>query len=129
GFVRLKGLYVPTIDAAGHLTQLDLWVGKKEDIEMRGWIESDARFNLAATPIEKLASLNANQLVRVVGRVQSQQLGKTLTIRDETGQVVLKTAQTRPVEIGERIEAVGYPSASSLESNLSKSFYRRTREQ
>jgi two-component system cell cycle sensor histidine kinase/response regulator CckA len=124
-FVRVKGTYVPTFDAGGKLAQLDVWVGKKEDVTILGWIESDARFNLPATPIEKLSDISGATLVRVVGLVQAQQPGKSLTIRDETGQLELKTAETRAVESGERIEAIGYPLTTGLESSLQQSLYRR----
>ena len=97
-----------------------------QDVKSLGALEQNQDFSLAATPIEHLGTVAPDQLVRVVGTVRVQQPGKSLTIRDETGQLTLLTPQTRPMPLGERVEAIGYPAQEGTEWRLRDSLYRRT---
>jgi two-component system, cell cycle sensor histidine kinase and response regulator CckA len=125
--IRAKAVYLSTRDAAGQIVQLNTWIARPGDIEVLGWIESDPHFDVPRTPVEKLSFVPAGTLVRVVGSVLTQQPGKSLTIRDETGQVTVKTAQILPLQAGEQVEAIGFPLASGLEMDLRKSLFRRVR--
>ena len=122
--LRLKGVYSATIDPTGALPNIEVWVQDQQNIEVIGSLAQDAQFDLPATSIEKLPSAEAGKLVRVVGVVRKQQAGLSLTIRDETGQLILHTAQTRPVQLGEQVEAIGYPLLVGTEWHLRESMYR-----
>ena len=123
--VQLTGVYSATNDPNGVLPNLELWVQGEQNIKVKGWLAQDKQFELPATAIENLAAVAADKLVRIVGVVRAQQPGKSLTIRDETGQLILLTAQTRVVPLGERVEAIGYPKLEGMEWRLRETLYRR----
>ncbi len=123
--LNVKGAYSATIDASSAHPKVEVWVQGLQDIETKGSIAQDRQFELPATAIENLAALPPTRLVRVAGVVRMQQAGKSLTIRDATGQLTLETAQTHPVQLGEQVEAIGYPRLDGTEWRLRDSLYRR----
>jgi hypothetical protein len=124
--VRVQGVYVSTNDPIGGMRKIEIWTQERGKIVTLGWLDHDERFNLPTTPMEKLTTLPADKLVRIVGAVRAQQPGKSLTIRDETGQVTVQTAQTQPIELGERVEVIGFPIAVKEETLLREGIYRRS---
>ena len=125
--VRVKGVYAATSDPTGALPKIEVWVAGNRNVEVLGQLDSDARFDLPATPAENLGPDATDTLVRVEGIVRMQQPGKSLTLRDETGQLTLLTAQTLPVQMGERVEAIGYAALQGAEWQLRGSLYRRAK--
>lgn len=121
--VRLRGVYSATQDPAG-ATSIEIWMQGMENVEVLGTLDLDERFGLPLTPVDQLATLPAGTSVRVSGVVRAQQPGRLLTIRDETGQVDLLTVQVRPMEIGERVEAVGVVTAKAAETTLGDALFR-----
>ncbi|HYD85163.1 MAG TPA: hypothetical protein VEA63_13955, partial [Opitutus sp.] len=97
-FVRLRGVYSATQDPAGGTTSIEIWTQGTENVDVLGTLDLDERFSLPLTRIDQLASLPAGTAVHVRGIVRAQQPGRLLTIRDETGQMDLVTAQARPTE-------------------------------
>src|SRR5690606_24512667 len=106
--IRVRGVYVPK-GSDGPRPLLELRVPRLEDMVVIGWLGTDSRFKLPVAPIESLASLPRQTLVRVAGRVKGQEVGQSLRIRDATGQVDLITSQDRVLAIDEEVEAIGYP--------------------
>lgn len=125
--VRLTGLYVASANAASPVAKVDLWIPSTAQVQILGWLENDGRFDAASVPIELLPA-SGKEPVRVVGTVRSQVPGASLVIRDETGQVSLKTAMTRLVESGVRVEAVGYPGVDGGDRVLEQCLYRPARQ-
>lgn len=123
--VRLTGVYSATTDPTGGAPSIEIWAMGQENVEVLGWLEEDERFRISATPIEKLEANHPDQLVRVIGAARTQQTGKSLTVRDETGQVTIETAQTRAVRLGEAVEAIGYPIQQGGELRLRAGLFRR----
>jgi len=119
-FIRLTGVYDATV-----LPQLSvtLWVARPDDIVITGWLDTDPNFKLPPTPIEQLTATGHSR-VRVVGEVQSQKPGEEIVLRDETGQITLKTTMKRLVAPGERIEAVGLPLVRGVEVSLRQAIFR-----
>ena len=124
--VNLRGVYVSTNDPTGGPPKIEVWSQGPDAIKIAGWIDQDERFKLPATAMEKLAALPADALVKIVGTVRAQQPGKSLTLRDETGQVTVQTMQTQPMQLGERAEVIGYPIAEHDKLGLRRGLYRRS---
>ena len=108
--VRLHGVSTVKRDADDRIAENTLWVTTPAQVKITGWLGEDARFVRAPTALEHLATSPADELVRVVGTVHSQEAGKSLTLRDATGQVKLLTLQSQPMKVGDRVEAVGLPA-------------------
>ncbi len=125
--LRVKGVYAATSDPTGALPKNEVWVTGNHNVEVIGRLDRDERFDLPATPVENLGAVAAGKLVRVEGVVRMQQPGKSLTIRDETGQLTLLTGQARPIQLGERVEAIGFPRLEGSEWQLRESLYRRSK--
>ncbi|MEO7698366.1 MAG: ATP-binding protein [Opitutus sp.] len=122
--VRIRGVYAGPIVSAGPNALLELRVASLDDITTLTWLGEDPRFKLPASPIASVANVPAKTLVRVTGSVVAQEPGRYLRIRDESGQIDLRTGQIRPCAIGERVEAIGYPAIESTEWTLTEALYR-----
>ena len=120
--VRITGIYA--INQADLSAPPSLWVPQGDHIKVLGWLDRDERFTRPALPIERIASAPANQLVRVLGTVQSQVPGKSLVVRDGTGQLTIETGMAQPVAPGTLVEALGHPDTRGLESVLRQSLFR-----
>ncbi len=107
--VRVTGVYVGQRTSSGEFGDPEIWVASPSSVEVVGRPEQDPRFRQAATPCEKITRLPAGEWIKVVGVVHAWEPGVALTLRDDSGQVVLQTRQTRALNIGARVEAIGLP--------------------
>ena len=107
--VRVTGVYVGQRTPTGILGDPEIWVASPAAVEVVGRPENDARFRQEATPCDKITRLPAGEWIKVVGTVHAWEPGVALTLRDDSGQVVLQTRQTRALNIGARVEAIGLP--------------------
>ena len=123
-YVRARGVLVPSLDRVGNVSGWALWIAQPQDVKVLGRLQTDPQFNLPATPIEALPKIAADTRVRVEGKVWSQEPGRSLTLRDDTGQVEILTGQTFPLSTGERVEAIGYPRIRGTEWMLLNGLYR-----
>lgn len=123
--LRAKGVFSATADPMGGATTIELWCSGTENVKVLGSIEHDRRFAAVPMPIERLATAKAGEVVHIAGVVRAQQPGKSLTIRDETGQVVLHTAQAQAIALGARVEAIGVYAPGGAEGNFIEGFFRR----
>ncbi len=126
-FVRVKGVYAATNDPTGAAPKIEVWVSGNRELEIIGQLDRDSRFESPVTPIEKVSAMAPDQWVHVAGVVRMQQPGQSLTIRDATGQLVLRTAQTLPMPLGEQVEAFGYATQEGTEWQLRESLFRRAK--
>ena len=124
-FVRATGVFCATANPSGQTTKLELCVQGPEAIAVTTWLERDARFAGPPLPIHELATAKPDRLVYVTGTARAQQPGRSLTIRDDTGQVTVLTQQARPVQLGERVEAIGYARTDGNDFQLTGGLYRR----
>jgi two-component system cell cycle sensor histidine kinase/response regulator CckA len=122
--VRFHAVCVSARDPAGRLLRIDLWVPSSQSIEFLGRLEDDPHFKLPRTPVDRLSAVPAGQWVRIVGKVHSQEPGRALTVRDDTGQLEVQTAQPDLVLAGEEIEVVGRADGSALAPTLREPLYR-----
>lgn len=123
-FIRARGVFLVKYDATQSRPSFELWIVQAGDVQATSWLGSDPRFSHPRTTIEKLAETSPDQLVRIEGVVHAQEPGHTLTVRDETGQVLLLTRQTSLAGRGARVEAIGYPRMLGVESRLERALYR-----
>jgi len=122
--VQATGVYLFKADPTGSLDTADLWVSSPEKVEVLGSLKTDPRFSLQATPIEKLPRVRSGQLIRVEGTVTRFTPGREMVIRDESGQLELKTAQVHPAKVGDRVEAIGYTWINGTEWTLRRGLFR-----
>jgi len=124
--VRAKGVIVPTFDPSGRLTTWALWVARVSDLEILGWLREDPRFDRPSLAVEKLGTVLETDLAKVTGVVVSQEPGRSLLLRDSSGQVEILGGQTYPIATGESVEAVGLPHREGVKWQLRGGLYRRS---
>jgi hypothetical protein len=122
--VQCKGVYSATYDQSSGQSKIELWVQSQQDIAVKGSLAQSKQFDLPVTPIERLTMAEPDKAVRVLGAVRTQQVGKSLTIRDETGQVVLLSPQTKRMQLGTQVEAIGFPNVNGTEWQLRDGLFR-----
>jgi signal transduction histidine kinase len=124
-FVRINCVYAPQLDKDSRLDNLDLWVAQPEDIQVIGSLMSDPRFARPVTPIENIQDdLPPNELVCVAGVVRKHEPGRSVTLWDGTGQIQVDSRQLQPLRLGDRVEAIGYPSVLGVQQTLRNALYR-----
>jgi len=124
-FVRLTGLYSRRYDPSGNGSLIELWTNGEQDIQIVNTIGSSPLFERAAEPIGSLHGLPAGTRVLVRGTVQAQEADTGLVLRDESGQVLVKSVQRQRLPVGSQAEAVGRVVASGGSWFLEGALYRR----
>ncbi len=122
--VRVRGVYIAKRDTAGNVSWIDLWVPDEADLEVIGNVDRDSRFGSPVTPIDRLTNLPENKLVHVAGKVWRQEAGRQVTVRDATGQIQVQSLQVRPLPVGTRVEAIGYPVVHGVAWTLARGLFR-----
>lgn len=122
--VHLTGVYNPSLDPTGALAGLQLMVASSAQIRVLARLAEDPRFAITRTPIDRLPECPANALVRVIGHVVGHEPGISLQLRDDTGQLEVRNAQTLPCAIGTAVEAIGYPRVVATNWQLYDPTYR-----
>jgi len=122
--VRLEGIYNAKLGPDGKMSSLEILVPDVEYITVLNTLDDDERFKVPVVTIAELPMVPPTRLVRVVGRVKSQDVGHVVRIRDASGQVDLITGQVRPCAIDEAIEAVGYPLIKGTLWQLDRGLFR-----
>ena len=124
-YVRLKGVFVSTLDHLGNRVDSSLWVAQCADVEVTGSLSTDPRFAIPVTPVEEIFNgLPDNRLIRVTGMVHGIEPGKGITLWCDTGQVSVQSEYLQPLELGDRVEAVGFPFVVGVQACLRKALYR-----
>ena len=125
--IRARGVYVDPGDPSGKTKNLSLGIARPEDVQIKGWLASDLRFEVPVTPIINLADQPAAQPLHVRGTVHSITKGRSIVLRDPTGQITLLTAQNRGLETGMEVDAVGFLSGTGPTLALRQALWRPTR--
>lgn len=123
--IRVRAVYIATRDPAGNLQRIDCWTAQRADIEVLDWLADDARFKLPRTMIDGLEAAEAEPWVRLMGEVRAQDAGKSLTLRDESGQIVIATAQPEVLPANTTIEVIGRPVMHELGWTLDQPLFRK----
>lgn len=122
--VRVRGLFMPKKEPSGRSVTLDTWVARNEDIEPLHPLVDEPSLQTAPVAIERWPSLPKANLVHVRGQVRARLPGQGIEIRDATGQLFVRTEQVTLVNVGDAVEAIGYPSVSGTEWSLDRALYR-----
>ncbi len=122
--IRLTGVFNAELTPAGALAELTLLVASSDRIELLSRLTEDPRFDLPRVPIDSLPLHATNERVRIVGTVVAQEPGLSLQLRDETGQLELRNAQTIPCPLGSVVEAIGFPRLDGAEWRLHDPVFR-----
>ena len=124
-FVRINCVYAPQFNRNGTISQLSLWVAKPEDIVVVGSLDTDPRFSTPVVASEIIQDdTPTNDLFHVQGIVRSHEPGKSVTLWDDTGQIMVQSDQTQPLQFGDRVEAIGYPLVLGVQQCLRGGVYR-----
>jgi PAS domain S-box-containing protein len=123
-FVRIRGVYSENFDALGQIASITLWTPGLNRIRTVGSLEEDHRFLTRVTSSENFATVDPKILVHVEGMVRSQQPGEAVTIWDNAGQIRIAAKQRRPLQVGNHIEAVGYPAFQGMDRVLQDGLFR-----
>jgi PAS domain S-box-containing protein len=124
--IRATGVYIAEKTPLGQLAMQNLWVQSLDRIVPVSLNVKDDRFLLPLVSIDNLPRLPTDGPVRVSGAVHSSEPGKSVSLRDYSGQVKVLTTQTRPLRIGEYVEAVGIPSVNGNDWFLRNGYFRLT---
>ncbi len=108
-FIEATG--VCAIPAPGDFdsAEIQFWIPRSRDVHPASGPRVDDLFARPALSLDQLAAAPPNDHVHVTGRVQSAETGRTLAIRDGTGQVELHTPLAAAGEVGAAVEAIGIP--------------------
>jgi len=123
-FVRIRGVYAESFNALGKIASITLWTPGLNFVEPSGSLRTDPRFSLPVTSSENFAAVDPNALICVQGSVRNQQPGQAVTIWDDAGQIRILTKQEYPLKVGDRIEAIGYPTFQGIDRVLLGGLFR-----
>ena len=111
-YVRLRSVYSARTDPTGTQAEIELWTPNSGAVQILYPISEDPQFQLPITPINTLFQVPFGPRLRVSGRVQSQEPGASIVVRDDTGQVKVETTQEHRFLAGSIVDVIGYASIS-----------------
>lgn len=125
--VKLRAVAATPPGGGADIDSVELKIPRLQDVEPVSSLADDPRFEIEATPIEQLPNLPRDRLVRVVGEMIAQEPGRLVSIRDQTGQVDVVTAQIGPALLGQPVQAIGLPDVEGLSWRLESGLFRMAR--
>ncbi len=123
-FVRVEGTLILTRNPGGAITSAEVWAASPRSLTVTHTLSDHPDFQLPVTPIDQLQDMGALVRARVRGVIRSVVPGKSLVLRDDTGQIELLTAQTLDFGPGKIIDAVGDTRINTTQWQLSRGIYR-----
>ena len=112
--VRIRGVFRSVFNARGEAIRFQLMVSSLDSVVVEERSAEDP-FSIAAQSIGAFLRLAPTEYsghrVRVHGVVARQEQGSELVIRDETGELLVNTAQMTSVKPGSQVDVLGFPSA------------------
>ncbi len=122
--VRVKGVYVASRDSSGRYQGISLWVPGPREIAKLGSMADDPRFALPRTPILRIASAPQGAWVHISGEVRGRETARSVTLRDDSGQVTIDSEQPGPIQIGDFVEAIGRRTGEGIRTTLGDPVFR-----
>ncbi|MDX2185827.1 MAG: ATP-binding protein [Opitutaceae bacterium] len=104
-------------DGRGFVSR-EILVASRDNIRVVSLLAEDSRFSRPVTPIGALQRANANEMVRVIGRVTGCEPNRWVILRDDTGQITVMTGQGASFQSNQPVEAIGYPQVSGTQWTL-----------
>lgn len=122
--VRATGLYSRKFDPTQTSASIELWLGRQEGLQVVDTLENSEQFVRPATAIDQLYRLPLGTAVLVRGRIEKHLVGKTMTVRDATGQVEIHSSQQQRLPVGSEVQAVGQVNLTSGQWVIEAALYR-----
>jgi signal transduction histidine kinase/CheY-like chemotaxis protein len=122
--VRIRGVFTLLRTADGKPNAVELKIAAPSDITVLHTLADDPRFTLPVSTLASLRNRPPDALVHVVGYVRGQQPGRSLMLRDDTGQIEVLSGQSIQCRTREPVEAIGYPEINGTEWTLRAALYR-----
>jgi signal transduction histidine kinase/CheY-like chemotaxis protein len=126
--VQVGGVCAAVANARHQLTGIQIWVPAAKYIR----VEEPAPANVFALPFRPLESLRrfnlragVNQRVRTAGTVVLHAPGHYVYVQDGSESVFARSAQRDALQLGDRIEVVGFPGNDGFRFLLREAVYRR----
>ena len=124
-FVRLTAFYVARFEPSGTESTIELYVGRQSDLTVLGALDDYVDFQIPLTPINEIHQAPPGQMIRVRGVVQAHEPGSFMVIRDDTGQVMVRSVLQQRFPFGTEVEAVGRLAVEGAQWILQSAMYRR----
>lgn len=125
--VRVRGVVGGRFNRKNQLIGVQLWVPGIKDLHVLKEPPADP-FDLPVRPIESLfrysAAETSSHRVRVQGIVTMQRMGRTLYVRDDSGDLQIDTWQRTPVQPGQRVDVIGFPGVIEFSPVLQDANFR-----
>lgn len=125
--VKLRAVAATPPGGGADIESVELKIARPSDVEHVCWLADDPRFDIPVTPIERVPNMPRDQVIRVVGEMIVQEPGRSVSIRDDTGQIDVATAQIGPSLIGQQVQAIGVPAADGMRWMLENGLFRAAR--
>ena len=126
--VRLQGVSGGTYNPRMQFLGATLLVPSLKNLSIEAPAPADL-FSIPVRPIHivlRLGPVGAfNQRVHVQGIVTLQRPGKTIFVRDAQEGLEVETRQTTPLNVGDRVDVVGYPAVGDFSPMLQDAVYRK----
>jgi two-component system cell cycle sensor histidine kinase/response regulator CckA len=123
-FVQVTGLYSRKFDPTQTNTTIEIWLGRQDGLRVLGNLQNSAQFDRPVTTINGLYLQPPGTEVRVRGRIVSHQAGTAMIVRDETGQVEIRSIQQQRIPLGAEVEAAGQVNIFSGQWVINPALYR-----
>jgi signal transduction histidine kinase/CheY-like chemotaxis protein len=123
-FIQITAMYEARLDPTQTHLQIDFWTARQSDVVVLDSLADSRRFELPLRPINGIGQQTRGQDVRVRGRVMAMEPGLSITLRDDTGQVEVRSAQSKRIALGTEVEAVGRVIMTNAQWVLESALYR-----
>lgn len=127
--IRITCVANPQFDRDDILKSLSLYFPSSDAIEVVGNLNTDPRFS---GPLNRSNEIRedspTNQIYLVEGVVRNHEPGNWLTIWDDYGQLMIRSDQTLPLRVGQRVRAFGRAHVIGVEQCLRDGLYRPLEE-
>src|SRR5581483_7570458 len=111
--VQVKGACTSELNMRRQLSGITLHVPSLDEVDVLEPAPSDP-YAIAVTPIDRVATFDPNQLnvhrVKIRGVATLRLPGQGFMLQDATGGIRTLTRQTNNLELGDLVEAIGFPA-------------------
>ena len=125
-FVRIQAVYSGRMDPTGTESTIELWVPRQADVEVVQSIQRAPLFDLPVTAIQRISEVERGTSARIQGRLQRRDPGRSVVIRDDTGEIEVRSLQRERLPQGAEVEAVGRLVVDGARWVLESGLFRRT---
>lgn len=125
-FLRLQGVYSGRLDPTGTDATVELWVARPSEVKVLRAVTEDPRFAGLYMGAGRVSALPLGSTVRVRGFIHSREIGVSFVLRDQTGEVLVRSLQNERVPRGTAVEVVGRVAVEGSRWVLESALFRRS---